>query len=487
MSHKTNLKKNIIYSIVYHILALILPLITAPYVSRILGPAGIGTYSYTNSIANYFVVFAMLGLTKYGNRIVAQVKDDKYELSKTFCNLYTLQAIVSIISISIYSIYFIGVNQTYRTFFLIQLIQVASVLFNISWFFFGMEQFKLTVTRNAIIKIISTIAIFVFVKEPQDLGIYIGITAGSLFLSNIVLWSFLFKRIKFVKPKIKQMLPHIKPLLVLFIPVIAINIYRSMSKIMITLLSDVVQTGLYENADKIVTIPLTIITALGTVMLPRMSNIIAKGNEDMSKKYIRDSMQFVLCITIAMAFGLAAIGERFAPLYFGKSFTQTGILIQYLSPVVIITGWANVIRTQYLIPTEKDKIYVISVILGAVANLILNFIFIPRYGALGAVAGTLAAEGAVMIYQSIMTRKELPFKQYLSDNYLFLISGGIMFGSLSLISNWLSNGYVELIILVVLGIIIYAITTFLLFYIFKRDRLEYIKSFLLKKKKKYNS
>src|SRR5690606_3375453 len=140
-------------------------------------------------------------------------------------------------------------------------------------------------------------------------------------------------------------------------------------KIMITLLSDVVQTGLYENADKIVLIPFSIITALGTVMLPRMSNIMAQGDEEKSKLYIRDSMQFVLCLSVAMMFGLAAVGEIFAPLYFGEAFADSGTLIKWLSPVVVIAAWANVIRTQYLIPKGKDKVYVVSVILGAVANL----------------------------------------------------------------------------------------------------------------------
>ena len=478
-----SLKKNITYNVIYHILVLILPLITAPYISRILGPEGVGIYSYTNSVAHYFVVFAMLGLTKYGNRTIARVRDNKEELSKTFCNLYALQAIVASLALLAYLIYFVGFNEQYRVYFLIQLLNVGSALFNINWFFFGMEKFKLTVTRNAIIKIIATICIFIFVKTPEDLGIYIGITAGSILLSNIILWRFLFRHIKFVKPDFKKILSHIKPLLILFIPVVAVSIYRTMDKIMITLLSDVVQTGIYENADKIVLIPFSIITALGTVMLPRMSNIMAQGNEEKSRLYIRDSMQFVLCLSVAMMFGLAAVGEIFAPLYFGEAFADSGTLIKWLSPVVVIAAWANVIRTQYLIPKGKDKVYVVSVILGAVANLVLNLIFVPRYGALGAVVGTIAAEGSVMLYQSIMTRKELQFSQYFNDNFLFLISGGIMYISLRIISKYIKDGYGELIFLIILGMLIYGIMTFILFYLFKRDRLMHFKKYFKVKKK----
>lgn len=478
-----NLKKNITYNVIYHILVLILPLITAPYISRILGPEGVGIYSYTHSIAHYFVVFSMLGLTKYGNRLIAKVKGDKEELSKTFCNLYFIQAMVSTIAIVAYTIYFVGINEKYRIFFLIQLIQVGSVLFDINWFFFGMEQFKLTVTRNVIIRGLSTVAIFVFVKTPEDLGIYIGIIAGSLLLSNIILWRFLFKHIKFVKPQFKEALKHIKPLFILFIPVVAVSIFRTMDKIMITLLSDVVQTGLYENADKIVLIPTTIITAIGTVMLPRMSNIIAQGNKENSNRYIRDSMQFVLGLAIGMMFGIAVIAEMFAPLYFGEAFTQAGPIIKYLTPIVFLTSWNNVVRTQHIIPQEKDKVYIIAIILGAVINLVLNIIFIPLYGAMGAVIGTLAAFSAVFLYQTINTRKELDFIQYLKDNYLFFVSGILMYLSVSIIRKFIGVGYWQLVVLIIIGVAVYALASILLFFVLKKDRFERMKSLLFRKKK----
>lgn len=481
-----NLKKNIAYNTVYHILILILPLITAPYVSRILGPEGIGIYSYTNSVAHYFVVFSMLGLTKYGNRTIARVKDNKEELSKTFCNLYALQAIISIIAIIAYSIYFFGFNQQYRILFFIQLLQVCSALFNINWFFFGMEQFKLTVTRNTLIKVAATIAIFVFVKKPSDLGIYIGITTGSILLSDIVLWRFLFRHIKIVKPDKKNILSHLKPLIILFIPVIALNIFRSMDKIIITLLSDVTQTGLYENADKIVTIPLSIITALGTVMLPRMSNIIAKGNEEMSKRYIRDSMQFVLGLAIGIMFGIAVIAEIFAPLFFGEAFIQTGSIIKYMTPIIFLTSWNNVIRTQHIIPQEKDKIYIIALILGAVINLVLNIIFIPLYGALGAVIGTLAAFLAVFIYQTINTRKELNVIQYLKDNYLFFISGALMYLIVNITKKFIGSGYWQLIVLIIIGVMVYTSASICLYFIWKKDRFNRFKTLLFGRTKKDN-
>lgn len=483
MVKKQSLKQNLAYNVIFEVVTLLFPLITAPYVSRAIGPEGIGLASYVNSITRYFVIFAMLGIAKYGNRTIAQVRDDKDKLSQTFCNLYAVQILVASLSILIFCIYFIGFNQRYRTLFLIQLIEMFSILFNINWFFYGIEKFKLTAIRGVIIRILATAAIFIFVRTPQDVWKYLAIMGGTSVISNAIVWNFLFKHVKLVKPKLKLMLPHLKPLLILFIPVIADSIFASLDKIMITLISNPTQNGLYESADKVVTMPRSIITALSAVMLPRMSNVIAKGNEEKSKIYIKDSMQFAMGAAVAMTFGLAAIGERFAPLYFGANFALSGTIIKYLSPVAIIAAWASVVRTQYLIPKEKDKIYIISVIMGAIINIILNFFFISRYGAIGAVWGTLIAEFLVMLYQSLAVRKELHFKQYLNDNFLFLIAGAIMLGSLNLLSNFLKNGYLELILMIVLGGIIYIFSTYVLFYLFKRDRLQYMLKVVFNKRK----
>ncbi len=484
MLKKQSLKQNLTYNMIFEVVTLLLPLVTAPHVSRAIGPEGIGLASYVNSVTRYFLIFAMLGIAKYGNRTIAQVRDDKEKLSQTFCNLYAVQVFVALLSILVFCIYFIGFNQRYRILFLIQLIEMFSILFNINWFFFGMEQFKLTAVRSIIIRVLATAAIFIFVRKPQDVGKYLAIMAFTSVASNAIVWSFLFKHVKFVKPKLKLMLPHLKPLLILFIPVIADSIFASMEKIMITLISNPTQNGLYESADKVVTMPRSIITALSAVMLPRMSNVIAKGEEQKSKVYIKDSMQFAMGAAVAMTFGLAAIGERFAPLYFGANFALSGTIIKYLSPVAIIAAWASVVRTQYLIPKEKDKVYIISVLMGATINIILNFFFISKYGAIGAVWGTLIAELLVTVYQSLAVRKELDFKQYLNDNFLFLIAGIVMLGSLNLISNFLKNGYLELVLMIALGALIYIATSYVLFYLFKRDRLQYMLKIILNKKKR---
>ena len=207
---------------------------------------------------------------------------------------------------------------------------------------------------------------------------------------------FLKKEIAFVKVNKEDIVKHIKPVLVLFVPVIAISLYKIMDKIMLGYLINVVEVGYYEQAEKIINIPLGLITALGTVMLPRISSLISKGNDKIIKEYIKNSLKFMMFISFPIAFGLIAISSGFIPMFLGIAFTKSALILNYLSVTIIFLSIANVIRTQYLIPKEKDGIYIKSVILGAIINFIINLLLIPRYYSIGACIGTIFAEFSVM-------------------------------------------------------------------------------------------
>lgn len=421
------MKKNILYNVIYQILVLLLPLITIPYVSRTLGADGIGKYSYIYSIVYYFMMIAMLGLNNYGNRTIAKVRDDKEKLSREFCSIYVFQIISTTTMIVSYLAYVIFFNNEYKTLAFIQSMYVISTLFDINWFFFGIEKFKLTITRNTIIKILALILIFVFVKTPTDVWKYTVILAGSTLLSNIVLFPFLHRYIKFTRIKIQDVIKHLKPCIILFLPVIAISIYKMMDKTMLGKMGSVVEVGYYENAEKITQVPLAIITAIGTVMLPRVSNMLSKKQEDNMKNIIMKTMQFSMFATLPMFFGLCAISRDFAVVFLGEQFAKSGILIQLLSITIVFLAWGNVIRTQFLIPKERDREYVISACLGAIVNFIVNYILIPKYASVGACIGTIVAEFFVMFYQSIAVRHELPIKLYIKNSIEFLFKSIIMF------------------------------------------------------------
>lgn len=263
-----SIKKNFIYNMVYQIIIIIIPLITTPYISRIIGPEGVGIQAYTYSIASYFVLFAMLGVNNHGNRSIAMTRNDKKRLSETFFCIFYLKVIVSVIVIIVYCIYIIFAQQQYRILLIINLLYVLAALVDINWFFFGMEKFKLTVIRNVVIRVISVISIFIFVKQSSDLYIYVFILALGNLISQLILWKYLFKYIDKTKVGIKNIFNQLKPTLVLFIPVLAISVYQIMDKIMIGYMSNVVQVGYYENSERIIKIPIAVIISLGTVMLP---------------------------------------------------------------------------------------------------------------------------------------------------------------------------------------------------------------------------
>lgn len=453
----SNPKKNFIYSIIYQVLVLIIPIITAPYLSRTLGVKGVGIYSYTYSIVSYFILLTMLGVNNYGNRTIAKVRDNKEKMSKEFWSIYFFQLIMGITMLSIYIGYVLLFDNAYKIIALIQSIFIVAAMLDINWFFFGIEEFKKTITRNTFVKIGNVILIFILIKTKTDVWKYTCIMAGMTCLSQLILWGFLRKKVGFKMIKWKDVTKHIKPNLVLFIPVIAVSLYKIMDKIMLGALTSVSEVGFYENAEKIINIPLALITALGTVMLPRMSNLVAKGDKATAEKYISKSTKFVMFLSFAMCAGLIGIGYNFAPFFFGKEFQKTGILIMMLSTTLPFISFANVLRTQYLIPKEKDKIYISSVSLGAITNLIMNLIFIPHFASMGACIGTIMAEFTVMFYQALAIRKELPIKEYAVKSIPYLIKSIIMLVVVYLFNYIHMSSILRLIIQVGVGCLVYGL------------------------------
>ena len=450
-------KKNFIYNIIYQILTLIIPLIITPYLSRVIGSGGVGIYSYTYSIVHYFMLLTMMGVNNYGNRTIAKVREDNDKLSKTFWSIYLLQLIMGLTLTIIYISYVLIFDNEFKIIALIQSLFIISSMLDINWFFFGLEEFKKTITRNTFVKITNIVLIFLLVKTKSDVWKYTFIMAGMTCLSQLILWGFAKGKVELVKIKWQDIAKHIKPNLVLFIPVIAVSLYKIMDKTMLGSMTNVSEVGLYESAEKIINIPLALITALGTVMLPRMSNIIAKGNIDAAEKYISKSINFVMFLSYAMCAGLIAIGYEFAPFFFGIEFQKTGILIMMLSLTLPFLSFANVLRTQYLIPRAEDKIYIISVFLGAITNLIMNLIFIPLYESIGACIGTIAAEFAVMFYQALAIREKLPIKDYVLKSLPYLLKSSLMLVVIYPFNFLNISSFLRLIIQIGLGCIVYGL------------------------------
>lgn len=455
------LVKNYLYNVGYQIFVLILPLITVPYVSRVLGSEGIGINAFTNSIISYFVLFGSIGINLYGNRTIAYEKKNIEKLSQTFWEIAFLRMFFILLSYTIFLVYILLITE-YRIIYIYQSIFIIAAAFDISWFFMGIEDFKRTVFRNTIVKFFSLIAIFLLVKTRDDLGIYILILSFSTLLGNLTLWPYLSKIISRPDFKNLNLLKHLRPSLALFIPQVATQIYLVLNKTMLGQISGVTSAGYYENTDKLVKIVLAVVTATGTVMLPRMATTFSEGDHKKINTYLIKSFDFVSAICFPMAFGLAAIAPKFSIWFFGNEFSITGELIPILSLIIIFIGWSNVLGTQYLLPTNQTRYFTISVIVGAVINLFLNILFINYWGVFGAVWATVISELVVTIVQIYFVKNTIKVNMIFNQVWKYLLSSLVLFIIVRLLNNNLNFNFLSLLVQIMLGILIYSLLIFLL-------------------------
>lgn len=425
MNRRPDTRLNFIYNLLYQLLLLFTPLVTTPCLSRILGAEQMGIFSYSYSAAYYFVLLAMLGLNNYGQREIARVQDDRSARSQTFWSIYFLQMLTGSAAVICYILYCFFFNRDQPVSW-IMIPYVLTGILDITWFFLGMEEFKITVLRSSAVKVMSVAAILLFVRSSGDLLLYAVIMAGSQLLSQLILWPTLRKRVRWDKPASRLVLSHLRPDVILFLPVVAVSLYKVMDKIMLGAMTTYAEVGFYEYSEKVLQIPVSCVTALGTAMLPRMSNMAAK--KDFRKEYplILNSMIFGIALAACAAFGLMAVADVFVPFFYGNGYEKCIILFYLLLPSCIFLAIGNVLRTQYLIPHAMDREYTVSLVLGAVVNLCVNRLLIPRLASAGAAVGTLLAEGTVAAAQMYFLKSVLPVGRYLRETAYITACASVM-------------------------------------------------------------
>ena len=462
MSSKKSITKNYIYNLIYQVVAFIIPLVTTPYISRVLGAENIGIYSFTASIVTYFILFGSLGVAMYGQREIAYVQDDIKARSKTFYEILLMRFTTIGSSLVVFYFTFCQTGE-YSIYYKILILEIIANAVDISWFFQGLEEFKKTVMRNLAVKLICLAGIFVFVKSPNDLIVYILIYMLSALIGNLSLWLYLPKYIQKVKIKDLKVFKHLKPTIALFIPQIAIQIYTVLDKTMIgVLVEDKSEVGFYEQAQKMVKMLLTVATSLGTVMQPRIAHTFAKGDMKKLKEYIDTSFKFVSFLAFPLMFGIASISSKFVPIFYGEGYEKVIILICIISPIIVAIGLSNLMGIQYLLPTKKQKEFTISVTAGAIINFIFNMIFIPLWQSIGASAATVIAECAVIAIQLYFVRKEIKTKDVIMNSKNYFIASVIMFVITMLINIFVQQPVLSITIQVVIGVIVYFAILFVL-------------------------
>jgi len=452
---KKKITINYIFNLSYQILVIILPLITTPYVSRILGPDGIGTYSYTTSIVTYFILFGCIGLNLYGQREIAYYQEDKEKRSTAFFEILLLKMCTMSISIIIF-LMTIQIMSQYKILFYIQIIDLIANMLDITYFYQGIEDFKKIVIRNVFVKIVGIICIFTFVQQKSDLPLYAFIYSFSLLIGNLSMWLTIHKYVSKVPLNSLKIKKHLKPTLILFFPQIAISIYTVLDRFMIGLITNnTTEIGYYEQAQKIVKLALTVVTSLSTVMLPRIANLFIQKDQKKIIQYTEKSLTYTLLIAFPIMFGLIGISFNLIPWFLGQEFLESANILIITSPVVIFIGISNILGFQYLIPTRRQNIYTISTIVGSCINIVLNCLFIPIFLSTGAAIASVIAEFSVVIVQLFSISKEINIMRVIFQSKNYILSSFIMFILIFVLSSQFEASMVMTLILIIIGVFIY--------------------------------
>lgn len=450
MSQKNSIKSNFIFNAIYQLTNILVPLVTLPYLSRVLHAEGLGEYSFAYSVAYYFYLFIRLGLHNYGNRTIAYVKDDSFELSKIFSEIYAFQFFMGIAMTVIYLGYSVFVAPRKELAIIFSLYVISGGI-DITWALYGLEEFKVTSVRDALTKLLTALAIFAFVKENDDVWKYALIYSLGFLIDQIIVIPIILKRIRIIIPDILGVIAHIKPNLILFLPTVAVSIYKTMDKIMLGTMATEEELGYYHSCENVVYVPLALITALGTVMLPRMSNMISnKADKGKLDVVFEKSVSFAMFVSSSVCMGIMTVAKEFVPVFYGIGFDKCIYIFYIILPSCIFLAFANVIRTQFILPRKRDALFVVSLFSGAGVNLLLNALLIPHYAAIGASIGTLAAEIVVCIIQAAYVYKEANIGKNVVNSIPFLLAGILMFAIFFNYKPVIENAIMALIVKIVI-------------------------------------
>lgn len=455
---------NLFYQTIFQVVKIIIPIITIPIVSRALGPKGIGINSFTNSVAQYFILFAALGISIYGNREIAISKNNRKKMLQTFNDIFIMKLITTIFSLIIYFVLIFIFYKENMLFFILQSINIIAVFIDISWFFMGLEDFKKTSLANLFVQLITFGLIVYFIKKPADIGYYILIQAVGNIVAQIIPWFFLiheYKRV-FMFPILSNIKKHFLGTVKYFIPQIAIIMYSTLNKTILGTISTEENVGYYTNTVSLVSAIVTIVTTIDLVMLPRMSNLFSTNNIRQIDTYISKSINAEMYVATPIAFGLAAISSKFVPWFFGESFSQLSILLPIMSPLIIIIPLGVSISRQYLLPQDKTKEYTISVFIGALVSIVTSLAMIPILGLYGAIVANLLAEIVVTLYRVKWFLKNTVFRFNKLYYAKIIFSSLVMSISIYFIFHNSAPSILITCIQVVFGVIIYLFLSYIL-------------------------
>ena len=428
-----SLKVNYVFNLLNTISGLLFPLITFPYVSRILLADGIGLINFFQSIIQYVTLLTCLGIPMYAIREIAKVRDNISERNKVAVEILLLHASLTVVGYLIVTILIMTITQVQENIplFLLLSTTIFFTAIGCEWFYQGVEDFIYITIRSLIVRCISVFLLFFIVKTKEDMLWYAAYSVFGILGGNIFNFVRLRKYISIKDLYLSELRPfkHLLPALHIFVLNLVISIYVQLNSVMLGFIADTTAVGLFTAASKLSHMVLGIIGALGTAMLPRLSNLIAIGQKEEFNRLAQKSMQFVIAISIPMTIGMIVTSPYLIPLFCGVSYTPAILTLQILSPIIIAIGMSNIMGIQILYPQKQENKVIICTALGAIVNFLLNFWLIPQYAQDGAAIATLIAEIVVTASMIFVGKKYIPIN-WLNKSYLYYFISSIVMGFL---------------------------------------------------------
>ena len=463
MKKEKKLFSNYIYNTIFTCLNLLFPIITLPYISRIIGVDGIGKVNFSNSIVNYFLMIASLGIPLYGVREIARVRNDKEKLSNTFSEIFSINILSTIFCIISYYLMIFNLNyfNTDKMLFIVSGFSLILNIINLDWFYQGIEEYRYIAIRSSIVKMTSIILLFIFVKNRNDYITYAFINVLAISGNNVINAFNVRKNIK-ISFKNLDIKKRIKPIAILLSIQIAINIYANLDTTMCGILAGQASVGYYSNAVKINRIIVTVVISISTILLPRLSFYAENNNMEKFNEIVDKVFKIILFISLPIMIGVFFISKEIMLIMFGEQFISAVNTLKILSPLIVVLSIGNLFGTQVLIPLGKEKKLLISVVLGSITNFALNLLLIPIYKQDGAAFATVVAETMIMIVQVYFAKRFIKIKINVNEILNIIITNVLMIICLIMINKVINNIFVNFALSVIIGGSVYIVLNLLL-------------------------